>query len=129
MYKVKSGLNELGWKATGVVFGVLSTAATALAQSGIQEVEGVPLIDGSIGIRALVGRVVNIVLWAAGVVAVLYLIWGGLTYITAGGESEKASKGRVAITNAIIGIVIIAAALVIYNSVIGAINSSTGTVE
>lgn len=121
MYKVKSGLKDLGWKATGVVSGVLSTATVAFAQ--MDDVKAIPLLD--MELKDLISRLVNIVLWVAGVIAVLYLIWGGITYITAGGESEKASKGRVAITNAIIGIIIIAASLVIYNFVISSIGGTT----
>ena len=66
----------------------------------------------------VISNIINIVLIVAGILAVAYLIYGGLMYITAGGEAEKATKGRTAITNAIIGIIIIAASLAIYNYVI-----------
>ena len=56
--------------------------------------------------------------WFVGIIgalAVVYLVYGGVIYITAGSDAEKAGKGRVAIVNAIIGIVIIAAAFLIIN--------------
>ena len=42
-----------------------------------------------------------------GLVAVIFLIYGGIMYITAGGNPESATKARTIIINAIIGIVII----------------------
>ena len=41
------------------------------------------------------------------IVAILYLIWAGIMYITASTDEEKAKKARTAIYNAIIGIIII----------------------
>ena len=69
----------------------------------------------------LIGKIINVILIAVGVIAVLYLIYGGITYVTAGGDAEKATQGRTTITNAIIGIIIIAASFAIYNFVVGSI--------
>ncbi len=57
--------------------------------------------------------VVNLFLYFAGFVALLYLIWGGFQYVTSAGDDEKAGKGRASVTNAIIGIAIIVIALLI----------------
>ena len=67
--------------------------------------------SGSLG--QIINRVVGWVLILAGVIAVIYLIYGGLLYITAAGDAEKATKGRTALINAIIGIIIIALAYLI----------------
>lgn len=69
----------------------------------------------------LVSAIVDIILIVVGLIAVMYLIYGGITYVTAGGDAEKAGKGRTTITNAIIGIIIIAASLAIYRYVVGSI--------
>lgn len=61
----------------------------------------------------IVTRVVNALLLIAGIIAVIYLIYGGILYITAGGDAEKATKGRTAVINAVIGVIIILLALVI----------------
>ncbi len=63
---------------------------------------------------------VNIFLLFAGILAAIYLIYGGVLYITAGGDAEKATKGRTAVINAIIGIVIILLSLVVMRYVTGA---------
>lgn len=58
-------------------------------------------------------KVLGWLLLIAGALAVIYLIYGGILYITAGGDAEKATKGRTALINAIIGIIIIALAFAI----------------
>ena len=105
-----------------------ATGPTTVGESGGDDVSKAQPIkilnaqDG--GLLTLIGRIVNIILIVVGVLAVIYLIYGGIMYITAGGDAEKANKGRVAITNAIIGIVIIMLALAIYNFVIQGVGSN-----
>lgn len=73
-----------------------------------------PLQSGRLtGSGGIIDMVVTWVLILAAAIAVIYLIYGGLLYITAGGDAEKATKGRTALINAIIGIIIIALAFVI----------------
>lgn len=84
------------------------------------------LNPGTGGIAELVGNVVTIVLYVASVLAFFYLIYSGILYITAAGNPDAAKKGQQGIINAIIGIIIIALALVILNAVIGV--GKTGSV-
>ncbi len=70
-------------------------------------------LDSNLGFITIATRAVNFLLILAGIIAVIYLVYGGLLYITAGGDAEKATKGRTALINAVIGIVIILLALVI----------------
>lgn len=67
----------------------------------------------SSGLTELITLILTWLFAFAGVIAVIYLIYGGILYITAGGDAEKATKGRTALVNAIIGIVIITLAIVI----------------
>ncbi len=66
----------------------------------------------------ILGNILNWVLILAGAIAVIYLVYGGILYITASGDAEKATKGKTAVINAIIGIVIILLAIVIVNWVV-----------
>lgn len=77
--------------------------------------------DPDINIVSILAGVTNWVLGLAGAIAVLYLIWGGITYIT-GGE-KGATAGKTMITNAIIGIAIIALSVVIVRAVLAAIGA------
>lgn len=55
---------------------------------------------------------VKVILVVIGVgIGVIVLIIGGITYMTAGGDPEKAKKGRQLIINAIIGLAIVFAAV------------------
>jgi hypothetical protein len=64
-------------------------------------------------INELVGNVINIIFLIAGILAVLYLLWSGIQYITAGGNQDKVKAARQGIINAVIGIVILMAAFFI----------------
>lgn len=61
----------------------------------------------------MIVNVLQILVFAAGALAVGFLIFGGILYITAGGDAEKATKGKTAVINSVIGIVIVLLALVI----------------
>jgi len=74
-----------------------------------------PISGSTATLGAFVGAILTWALWAAGAIAVIFLIYGGVLYITAGGDQEKATSGRTAIVNAIIGIIVIALALVLVN--------------
>jgi hypothetical protein len=109
----------------------LLMAQSAMAQ--VKEIQGIEPIGGrSAGgtkpISDYVYQFINIFLWVIGVLAVVYLIYGGVLYITAGGDAEKANKGRTAITNAIIGIVIVVLAIVIYSTVLNTVTTNSTTI-
>jgi hypothetical protein len=76
-----------------------------------------PLNGENVTLGLLLDRIITLLLWGAGVAAVIYLLWAGILYITAGGDEAKAGKARTGIVNAVIGIVIIVLAFVIEKSV------------
>lgn len=63
--------------------------------------------SGAVSISTILTRVVNFILLIAGGLAVIYLIYSGILYITAAGNPDAAKKGQQGVINAIIGIVII----------------------
>jgi hypothetical protein len=84
-------------------------------------------------IQTLGGRAVNLLLILAGIAAVGYLIYSGILYITSAGDADKAKKARGGIINAVIGVIVIAAAyylvkfaLNIGTSVGGAVQDTSG---
>lgn len=54
------------------------------------------------------GSIINIFLVIAGALAVIFFMYSGVLYITAGGDQEKAEKGKKGVIYASIGILIIA---------------------
>ena len=100
---------------------VLAMAQSAMAQYSEFEAGGQPIEEIPISGRTLpemVNQIISIILIVVGVLAVVYLIYGGIQYVTAGGDAEKATKGRTTITNAIIGIILIVASWAIYSFII-----------
>lgn len=80
---------------------------------------------------AIIGRLIGSALGLLGVVLLGYLLFGGYIWMTAGGDEKKVDKARAYIRNAIIGLVIIAAAYSIASYVVlllsGAITGGTVT--
>lgn len=65
--------------------------------------------------KTYVGKLIAWLLVLTAVLAVAFLVYGGIMYITAGGDAEKATKGRTAVVNAIIGVIIVVLAYAIVN--------------
>ena len=73
-------------------------------------------IEGNDG---LVTTVVNILLWAIGLISVIMIIIGGIRYATSNGDSNAVTAAKNTIMYAIIGIVVAMLAFAIVNFVIG----------
>lgn len=61
-------------------------------------------------LNGLIKTIINIVSIVVGVVAVIMIIFGGLKYITSGGDSSNVSSAKNTIIYAIVGLVIVALA-------------------
>ncbi len=113
---------------------MLGTPALAsIGQGGIQggisaaRGEGVPtnLTNGE---DSLISKIINILLYAIGVVSVVMLIIGGFRYVISGGQKESVTAAKNTILYAIIGLLIALFAYPIIKFVIDAVTgSSTGT--
>lgn len=74
-------------------------------------------------------NIINFLLWGVGVAAFLVLLYGAFVYVTAGADPNKSDQAKKIIIGAIIGVVIVAASLVIYNFTIGAINNGASAIK
>lgn len=72
-------------------------------------------IDGNDG---LVNTVVNILLWAIGLISVIMIIIGGIRYATSNGDSNAVTGAKNTIMYAVIGLVIAIFAYAIVNFVL-----------
>jgi len=76
----------------------------------------------------LIRQIINILSVIVGVIAVVMIIWGGMKYITSGGESSNITSAKNTIIFAIVGLVIVALAQFIVRFVLNrALNAGTGT--
>lgn len=62
-------------------------------------------------------NVLTTLLSISGIIAIIFLVIGGLTYMTAYGEEKRVETGKKIITYSVIGIAIIMGALVIVNQI------------
>lgn len=65
----------------------------------------------------LIARLMNVVMVFALLMVLLYLVWGAIEWITAGGEKGKIDAARNKMTNALIGIIILSGTLAIFKFV------------
>lgn len=70
---------------------------------------GRPINFPSFEIGNVVSAVVGILLLVAAILAFLYLILGGIQWITSGGDKSAMESARNKITSAIVGLIIVAA--------------------
>lgn len=69
--------------------------------------------DGLGEVWAIAFAVIDMMLYAAGVLAVIFIIVGGIAYMTADGSPEKAAAARKRLLNALLGLVIVLMASVV----------------
>ena len=62
----------------------------------------------------LVSTLINWSIAIGAIVCLVFILIGGFNYVTAGDDSDKAEGARKTITNAVIGLIIIASAFVIF---------------
>jgi len=75
--------------------------------------------DNTTDFRELVLRIVDNVLKFLGLLAVIMVIYGGITYVTAAGDDEKVGKAKNIILYSVIGIVIVLLSFALINTVVG----------
>lgn len=71
----------------------------------------------------IVANIINFLLALAGAAAVLFIVWGGIQYISAAGSPDRVESAKKTIYNAVIGTVVIILALVIVNTIKRALGS------
>ena len=125
--KLKQIVKYLAVAFAGLVAPILAFAQANQVQnglSGIQQSFGFSSpLTGATTASQLAIQIINLMLMFSGIVAVFFIIIGGYQYLTAGGNSEQAEKGRTAVTNAIIGIVIIILSYVIINVIVNLVGN------
>lgn len=100
--------------ATATLLAPLSAFAQGFAGS-ITPFEGTVEGDLISGITA----VVNVFLALIALIAVIFILIGGIKYITSGGDEDAAASAKNTILYAIIGLIVIAFSAVIVNFVLG----------
>ncbi len=111
------------WNEVQDLFDVESTAELSFTQfeGGITQLEPEGYdtsLTRSTDLKEYVLTVVNFALGFLGLLAVIIVIYGGVLYVTAGGEQEGTEKAKKAITYAAVGLLIVLGSFAFVNTVI-----------
>jgi len=108
-----------------VIFSLIPVSVLAYAAGGVD------LIDpGTRTVPDILNNIVGWVLGFTGSIAVLFLIWGGIQYVTSAGNKERVELAKKTITYAVIGIIVIVLAetiVVLVTNTVGDIISVSQT--
>ena len=120
---------------TCAVFGVsvLSTASlsgsvSAQVSKGIDTATTSEMKGKSInGDNGLIKTVVNVLLWAVGILSVIMIIFSGFRYITSAGDAAKTKSAQSTLTYAVVGLIVAVFAWAIVNIVLDRIGVKTSS--
>lgn len=104
--------------AAGTTFAFLASAAPAFAQSFSFDPAKTPFSD----LGKLLGNVLVLLFAFAAMLSFVFIVIGGIQWITAGGDKAAAQAARDRITAAVVGLVIVVAAFaltLIISSILG----------
>lgn len=91
--------------------------AEELAEAGAAS--GLPQTD----LISLIGNIMRVVLGLLGIIAVALMIYAGVTWATAGGDSEKVGRAKKIMFNGAIGVVIIASSFALVSFIFNRLQS------
>ena len=94
-----------------IAFGVTTLVADSASaqldlESGINSAKGTGAPDNVTEDDGLIKKVVNLLLWAIGIISVIMIIIGGIRYATSNGDSNQVTAAKNTIMYAVIGLVI-----------------------
>lgn len=75
-------------------------------------------------IEALVRRIAQFLIIVSVIIAVIFIIWGGVMYMAARGDEEQATKAKTTIFNGVIGAAVVLGVGVILQTLAGLITRS-----
>lgn len=85
---------------------------------------------GSSDVRTTVASIIRVAMGLLGIVAVVIILFGGFTWMTAGGNEEKVGEAKKWIFSGIIGLAIILSAYALASFVINQlVGATTGTIQ
>ena len=100
---------------------VLVAAPVAVESASAQVIDGLNMTKTAYtqntSVDTLIRNVINILLWAIGIVSVIMIIIGGIRYATSNGDSNQVTAAKNTIMYAVIGLVIAIFAYAIVNFV------------
>lgn len=78
-------------------------------------------------IRVVIANLINVILQISGIILILYIIYAGYLWMTAGGEEEQVTKAKTIISACVMGLLIVLSAYSLASFVISRLRIVTGT--
>ncbi|MFA6161570.1 MAG: hypothetical protein WCT54_02405 [Patescibacteria group bacterium] len=97
------------------------------AQTMVNDVGQKANISTQQDLPTIVGSIINVLLGFLGLLLLVYMLYAGFLWMTAGGDTKKVDTATAIIRNSIIGLLIIVAAFAISNFVLGSLINVTQT--
>lgn len=115
--------------ATGVSAGLLLTSASSVFAQIPSVAIAPPESIGAVNtdINTLIAFVINTIIVVGIVLSLIFLLWGGIRWITSGGDKAKVDSARGTIVAAIVGLIIVILAWVIINAVLQVLGAGSLT--
>lgn len=92
----------------------LIAATVDLAGKAQGNLPGAVSADPQKNFGSLLGGLMGGIMIIAAIAVLIYLLWGGLEWITSGGDKGKTEAARNKITQAVIGLIVLAATTAIF---------------
>src|SRR3989338_2961315 len=115
---MKNRFLALGARLAALPILLLPSATYAQLNKASDNLQQAQPAGAQTDLPTLIGNLINAILGVVGILFVAYTVYAGYLYMTAQGDDEKTGKAKTMLGQAVIGIVIIAAAYAISNFVI-----------
>lgn len=109
-------LKKLALATGSAMTGLVASVSSVAAEVQIERIDTGKGYATNFG--TMFSSMLNVVMLVAALLVFAYMIWGGIEWITSGGDKGKAESARNKLTAAIIGLVIVAASYAIVTLVV-----------
>jgi hypothetical protein len=111
-----------------IMLGLVFVHANAVAQGIVPCGRRAQGPDGQCtlnGLKTLAINIVNYMLAGAGLVAMVFVLWGGIQMLLSGGSPERLKAGKTTLFNALLGLVIVLASYILINFLVLTLTGGT----
>jgi len=112
--------------ATFLTIGATPVSAQSAVQEGINSARGTGVPGNLFGDTGIITTITNTLLFIAGALAVIMIIFGGIRYATSAGNSSAVTAAKNTVLYAIVGLIIAFLAFAAVNWVLGAVTPGAG---
>jgi len=95
------------------------------AKNQVSDVKNSAGVEGQASLPETIGSLINIALGFVGILLLVYVLFAGFKWMTAGGDTKKVEEAQTMIKNAIIGLLIVIASFAISSYVLDSLINVT----